>query len=263
MKLRSRYLIELTSPEVANYFKRGGKTVYLPAGAVEMHGPHMPNGTDTMIAKAFALLMAQATDGLVLPELQYSWAGATEGFAGTVSLPPEMIMQQVTLIADKCWKMGFRRFVVVSIHGTNDAPMTICVRRLYETHGIVAQYLNPWRSATPEAAALFAGKWADGMEASLVLASLDILGQPTLYSEKEMTYDDPAPPLLAAQMKFAGATGFYYQDLRHHVHPTRCTSKKRGHQFFALQVKACAPGVLNLDRYAKLARRQKNQGWFQ
>jgi len=255
--------MELTSPEVELYFKNGGKTAFLPAGSVEMHGPHMPNGTDTIIARAFALRMAQATDGLVLPELSYSWAGATEGFAGTISLPPEMIMQQVTWIAEKCMKMGFQRFVIVNVHGGSDAPMTLCVRRLYETHGIVAQYLNPFRETPPEAAKLFEGKHAVGMEASVLLAALDILGQPKLYIEKEIAYDAPLPPLLlAANMGFMGATGFYYQDLRHHAQPTRHTSKARGLQFIDLQVKACTTSVQNLDRYTKLARRQKNQGWF-
>lgn len=260
-KLRSRYLAELTTPEVAAYLRRGGKTVYLPAGAVEMHGPHQPIGTDTMIARAFSLLLANATDGLVLPEVSYSWAGATDGFAGTISIPPEMVMELVTRIAVHCWKMGFRRVVVVSIHGTNVAPLTICVRRLYETHGVVAQFLNPFLPATPAAEQLFAGPWATGMEASLVLGALTVLGQTDLYSEKEMAYDDPAPQQLIHQNDFKGATGFYYQDPRHHAEPSRQTSRQRALEFFDLQVKAFVPGVKQLDGYARKARHQWNQGW--
>ncbi|MEI7435879.1 MAG: creatininase family protein [bacterium] len=260
--MRSRFLDEITAPEVQAYFKRGGRTALIPAGATEMHGPHMPIGTDTMIARAFCVRLADETNGIVFPDVAYSWAGATEGFAGTISIPPEKIMELVTLIAVKAWKMGFRRIVVVSMHGTNDAPMTICVRRLYETHGVVAQYLNPWRAAVPKAAELSAGKWAAGWECSVLLAALDILGRPGLYTEKEMSYDDPPPPLLASRMKFLGATGFFYQDLRHHVAPTRQTSKARGHQFIDLQVKAFASSIKDLDEYVRLARRQKNQGWF-
>lgn len=260
-RMRSRYLAELSTPEVESYFRRGGKTVYLPAGAVEMHGPHMPIGTDNLIARAFSLRLAEATDGLVIPDVWYSWAGATDGFAGTISIPPQMVMDLVTHIAAHCSKMGFRRIVVVSVHGTNDDPLTICVRRLYETHGVVAQYLNPWHPATPEATALFAGQWATGKEASLVLAALEILGQGNLYSECEMAYDDRPPRQLIHKKDFKGATGFYYQDLRHHAEPSRCTSRSRGKEFLELQVKAFLPGIRQLDGYARTARRQRNQGW--
>ena len=260
-KLRSRYLAELTTPEVAAYLRRNSKTAYLPAGAVEMHGPHQPIGTDTMIARAFSLLMANATDGLVLPDVAYSWAGATDGFAGTISIPPEMVMDLVTHIAVRCWQMGFRRIVVVSIHGTNVAPLNICSRRLYETHGVVAQFLNPFTPATAAAEKIFTGPWATGVEASLVLGALTILGQADLYSEKEMAYDDPAPRQLIHQSNFKGTTGFYYQDIRHHVEPNRYTSRQRALKFFELQVQACVPGVKQLARYARKAKQQRNQGW--
>jgi len=260
--MRSRFLEDLTSPEAAAYLKRGGRTALIPAGAVEMHGPHMPIGTDTIIARAVSLRLAEAADGLVFPDVPYSWAGATDGFAGTVSIPPERIMDLVTLIAARAWKMGFRRIVVVSIHGTNNAPMTITVRRLYETHGIVAQYLNPFVPAGKEAEALFAGKWGAGKEASMVLASLDILGKSKLYSEDEMKYDDPAPPLDANRLGFQGATGFFYQDLRHHAAPTRFASRSRAHKFIELQVRAFAVSIDGLDKYLRLVKRQENHGWF-
>ena len=260
--MRSRFLYELTTPALQAYFKRGGRTALIPVGAVEMHGPHQPIGTDTMIARAFSIRLAAATNGIVFPDVSYSWAGATEGFAGTISIPPEKLMELVTLIAVKAWKMGFRRIAVVSIHGGNNAPMTLCVRRLYETHGVVAQYLNPYVAEDPQAVELFAGKWADGMEASLVLAALEILGKPGLYTEKEMAYDSPAPPLMAGQMGFKGATGYFYHDLRHHVAPTRYTSKARGLKFFDRQVPVFAASIKGLDKYVRLAKRQKNQGWF-
>ena len=33
--MRSRYLMELTTPEVEEFFKNGGKTAILPVGSVE------------------------------------------------------------------------------------------------------------------------------------------------------------------------------------------------------------------------------------
>jgi creatinine amidohydrolase len=260
--MRSLFLDELTTTEVEGYFKRGGRTALIPVGSVEMHGPHLPIGTDMMIARAFSIRLAAETDGIIFPDVAYSWAGATEGFAGTVSLPPEKFMETVTLVAVKAWKMGFRRIAVISVHGPNDEAMFLCVRRLYETHGVAAQYLNPWRPQSPSAAEVFAGKWGAGMEASLLLAALDVLGRSSLYTEKELARDDPAPPLLVRSLGLKGAVGCFYQDKRHHVAPTRHTSKARGLEFFDLQVKPLASSIKALDKYVRLARRQKNQGWF-
>jgi creatinine amidohydrolase/Fe(II)-dependent formamide hydrolase-like protein len=47
--MRSRFLLELTTPEVETYLAQGGKTTLLPVGRVEMHGPHQPIGTDSII----------------------------------------------------------------------------------------------------------------------------------------------------------------------------------------------------------------------
>lgn len=47
--MRSRFLLELTTPEVEEYLSNGDRTAILPVGSVEMHGPHQPIGTDTLI----------------------------------------------------------------------------------------------------------------------------------------------------------------------------------------------------------------------
>ena len=262
MKPRSRFLNDLSSPELESYLKSGGDTALIPAGAVEMHGPHMPIGTDIFIARALALLIAEETDGIVFPDVSYSWAGATDGFAGTVSIPPAMIMDLVTLILVGARRMGFRRLAVVSIHGTNDAPMTITVRRVYETHGVAATYLNPFRAAaTPELEKMFAGDWAAGKEASLTLAALEILGRGDLYTEKEMAYDDPAPPLTVCNYPFHGAVGFYYQDLRHHCEPNAHTSRERGLRYLREHARIYAEGVRALGDYIEAAREDKNHGY--
>ena len=47
---RSRYFWDVTQPEVVEQFKRH-PLVIMPAGSVEQHGPHLPTGTDTVIAE--------------------------------------------------------------------------------------------------------------------------------------------------------------------------------------------------------------------
>jgi len=262
--LRSRYLSELTTPEVEEYLSRGGGTALLPVGCVEMHGPHQPIGTDTLIAQAFALEVAKAGDGLVLPEIHYTWAGSTDGFAGTISVEPELVQKTVEAVAVKVFRMGFLRLVVVSIHALNECPLVLTVRRFYEEYHKPALYVTPYKPFTEGALALFAGEYGRSKEASVVLAALHLLGKPTLYSEEEMRYDDESP--LGNRSKRAinpfGVVGYFMSDPRQHACPSRYVSLERGLEFMRFQVEAFLPVLDHLDGYAEYTEMQANQGWW-
>lgn len=59
----------------------------VPLGAVEQHGPHLPLGTDTVVAGTVATRAVPALDGALLaPALAYGASGEHEGFPGTVSI---------------------------------------------------------------------------------------------------------------------------------------------------------------------------------
>jgi creatinine amidohydrolase/Fe(II)-dependent formamide hydrolase-like protein len=262
--VRSRFLLELTTPEVEAYLAQGGKTALLPVGCVEMHGPHQPIGTDSIVAKAFALRIAQAANGIVLPEVHYTWAGSTDGFAGTIAVEPELVYKTVEAIALKTWRMGLRRLLVLSIHHGNHYPLYLFVRQIYEKHHIPTVYVNPMRPLDEESRALFAGDYARSMEASLVLAALHILGQPDLYCESEMRYDDQPPPRSEAyrQISTVGAVGSFMQDPRHHACPSKYVSLKRGLAFIDRQVRTIAPTLAHIDEYVRDTEEQGNQGWW-
>ena len=64
----------------------------LPVGAVEAHGPHLPLGTDVIIAEAMATSGAEklANGGhtvLILPPLWYTAAAFAKAFPGTIGGP--------------------------------------------------------------------------------------------------------------------------------------------------------------------------------
>jgi creatinine amidohydrolase len=254
----------LTTPEVEAYLAQGGKTALLPVGCVEMHGPHQPIGTDSIVAKAFALRIAEAADGIVLPEVHYTWAGSTDGFAGTIAVEPQLVYNMVEAIALKCWRMGLRHLLVLSIHHGNHYPLYLLVRQIYEKHHMPVVYVNPMVPLDDECRALFSGDYKKSMEASLVLAALHVLGQPDLYSESEMRYDDEPPPRFESfrQISRVGAVGSFMQDARHHACPSRFVSLERGLAFFDRQVHAIAPMLAHIDEYIRDTREQSNQGWW-
>jgi len=67
------------------------RVVILPVGSLEQHGPHLPLGTDTIIATAIAERAAKRTGSIVAPPISYGFKpqpGSSGGntFPGTCSL---------------------------------------------------------------------------------------------------------------------------------------------------------------------------------
>jgi len=262
--MRSRFLAELTTPEIEEYLSKGAGTALLPVGSVEMHGPHQPVGTDTLIAQAFALKLAEAADGLVLPEVAYTWAGATDGFAGTISLEPELAMRTVEAVAVKVFRMGFARMVVLSVHAPNQHGLFFAVRRVFETHGLPVVFVDPFQGRHDDTRDIFEGPYAASAEASMVLAALHVLGRGELYSEARMAYEDQAPPAPEglAEIGRIGTVGYFMQDPRQHACPSKHVSLAKGLEFIDKQVRHIASILAPLDRYTQAAAAQGNRGWW-
>jgi creatinine amidohydrolase len=124
-------LAELASPDVA------GDLLVVPLGATEQHGPHLPLGTDTMIASA----LASSVDAVVAPALPYGSSGEHAGFAGTLSLGAATELALVELGRSA----GFARVLFVCAHGGNAEPLGAAVRQL-RSEGIDARAWSPsWR----------------------------------------------------------------------------------------------------------------------
>jgi creatinine amidohydrolase/Fe(II)-dependent formamide hydrolase-like protein len=255
--MKSRFMLELTTPEVEGYFKRGGDLALLPLGSVEMHGPHMPLGTDTLIGRAFCLRLAEAADGLVLPDLAYTWAGATDGFAGTISLDPELLQRTVADISARLFDMGFKRIVMGSFHGPNPRILYTTARTLFEA-GMPVLLVDLSAPLSPKAEKIFPGDKED----SLLAAACEILGI-GLYTEKDLSYEDTAPPssLHHARLSKLGTIGWFYQDARQHACPHRNVSREKGLEFIRLQVETLAAGLGDLGAYAAEARGLANKGF--
>src|SRR5688500_6258442 len=83
-------LERMTWPEIGDAIAGGMRTVIIPSGAVEQHGPHLPLMTDSASASAVGLNLARRLgDALVAPTI---WMGCSDhhmGFPGTITLRRE------------------------------------------------------------------------------------------------------------------------------------------------------------------------------
>lgn len=101
-------------------------TLLVPLGSCEQHGPHLPIGTDTLIASAVADEAARRTDGaLVAPAITMTASGEHQGFPGTLSIGTEaMTTVLVELVRSAWWACGV---VLVNGHGGNADAVTRAV----------------------------------------------------------------------------------------------------------------------------------------
>ena len=93
----------------------------LPLGAIEAHGPHLPLGTDVVIATAMARagaerLSRQGYDVLLLPPLSFAPAPFAAGFAGTIDTPAAATTAGIVGAAVSAARHGVSVTVVANAH---------------------------------------------------------------------------------------------------------------------------------------------------
>jgi creatinine amidohydrolase len=121
-RMRTRYFTTMTNIEVENYLQRND-IIYIPIGTVQAHGV-LPVDCEYVAAEAMALKMAEATDGLVFPYLQFTYPG--EGFIGrgTVEVSPSEGLAYLKPIAESLLRQGFKRQIYITA-GDPTAPETV------------------------------------------------------------------------------------------------------------------------------------------
>ena len=113
-------LAEMTWEEVRDL--KGERTVaILPTGATEAHGPHLPLGTDVVIADAMAEAGAERLSGrglrpLILPALEYTTADFAAGFPGTISVRAETVAALIIDIATSLHRHGIGVLAFANAH---------------------------------------------------------------------------------------------------------------------------------------------------
>jgi creatinine amidohydrolase len=116
---------DMTWPEVKAAADAGIPAV-LPAGSTEQHGPHLPLGTDCVIAQEIALEAARSIDLVVAPPIRYGamsrpLIGGGELFPGTVSLRANTLITMMKEVLLGLAKSGFSDVCLFNWHYENAA----------------------------------------------------------------------------------------------------------------------------------------------
>ncbi len=92
------------------------KSVIIPFGSVEEHGPHLPLGTDTLHAYELAKSTATYVDVFVCPPIWYGLCKSTSQHPGTVSVSGLTLLRLAVEIVGSLYGQGLRNFIILSGH---------------------------------------------------------------------------------------------------------------------------------------------------
>ena len=126
MSVVSRRLRDMTSIDVTSIER---PILALPIGSCEQHGPHLPLGTDSIIAEALCDALATTTPRIVIgPTLTVTSSGEHAGFPGTLSIGGSATSSTIVeLVRSADWASSV---VLVNGHGGNAAAVKTAMTTL-------------------------------------------------------------------------------------------------------------------------------------
>lgn len=110
-------LEEMTTDEVAAGLKKT-RSVIIPFGVLEAHGPHLPLSTDTIQAYDAAKRAAQLIDVFVAAPVPYGICRSLAGHPGTIGITGDTVRGLTRDIVQSMYELGFRNFILYSGHAS-------------------------------------------------------------------------------------------------------------------------------------------------
>ncbi len=130
-----------------------GEVGLVPVGATEQHGPHLPTGTDTIIASALCDLVSERTGAPVLPAIPVACSyGHGTVLPGTLSLTPELLAAVARQYAEWAATSGLTRLLFVNSHFGNSAALGIATDHLRLHRPDLRSGVCDWWTSDPEVA---------------------------------------------------------------------------------------------------------------
>lgn len=101
-----------------------GLPIVIPTGSLEQHGPHLPLGTDALIAFELAKRAAAERPLIIFPPvffgaMSHPKSGGGRGFPGSIGIPGRTLIQLTGDLIQQLLDQGLRRIVILNGHFEN------------------------------------------------------------------------------------------------------------------------------------------------
>ncbi len=128
-----------TWPEIAAWLAKN-KTVVIPIGSNEQHGPTGLLGTDWLCPEIIANEAHQSGgEILVAPTFNIGMAQHHLGFPGTISLKPSTFIAAIGDWVDSLSRHGFEKIYFLNGHGGNIASIEAAFSEIYANYSFAAE----------------------------------------------------------------------------------------------------------------------------
>jgi creatinine amidohydrolase len=143
-ELHSRSLLDLSPPDIRAHLEHDD-TILIPIGSTEMHGDHLPLGTDIYNALEVSRRAAELADTLYAPVLLAGYSPQhlrqPESGMGTITLRAATVCAVIHDVARSLIHHGFNRLIFVNGHTSNQKVIDSVMRQLrYETGALIAVF---------------------------------------------------------------------------------------------------------------------------
>jgi creatinine amidohydrolase len=117
-----------------------------PIGACEIYGPHLPLGSDGLVAEYVAERVAEKSNGIVLPLIPVGCSKVLDDFPGTLSVSHTTLYNYAKDVIESIIKWDIKKIFIVQGHLTNVAVIDQLVFDLKEVYvDIKFAQIDVWR----------------------------------------------------------------------------------------------------------------------
>ncbi|WP_037373467.1 creatininase family protein [Salinimicrobium xinjiangense] len=110
---------ELTASDWPKALEKSNKTIILPVGILEKHGPHAPMGSDLIRVRQLARMVAEQEYAVIFPDYFYGQVNEARHIQGTFSLPTSLTLELLQATCDEIARNGFEKIFIINGHGGN------------------------------------------------------------------------------------------------------------------------------------------------
>lgn len=121
------------------------KTVIIPSGACEVYGPHLPLGSDILVANKVSELVAERVNGIVAPCLEIGQSKSLTSFPGTIGISAKALTGVYREMIGEFIRLGFKNFFVVNTHLHNTQPLNEVLEDARIKSGIKYGQIGWWQ----------------------------------------------------------------------------------------------------------------------
>ena len=137
---------DLREEEFDAAIEESGKLCVVPIGCLEMHGQHLPVGTDAQTVGYIAREASKIERVCVFPTLYFGDVNCLTMWKGSIIFSIELLQKMLTELCSEIARNGFKKILILNGHGGNTALLGNFLRSTdFEKKDYVVMYRNEYQ----------------------------------------------------------------------------------------------------------------------